>query len=290
MEDRLLHTMALGLTPQIGPITAKALVEHFGHASAVYRFLESGFTKLEGFGAKLMSALSQGRSLALRRARKELEMAKAKGISIIGYWQEDFPWRLWACPDSPLFVYGLGKPSYNQARSVCILGNNIKDAYNNRLVNYLLKGLRAYGVHVICGNDSVWERSLQSTCTALEVPSTVVLSESIYTDLKQTSEKTKTCYLSAHSHSTKPVAHQSRIKSKIMAGLSDLCIVLEAGKFDPVMEVAEMANDYHRDVAAFPGSIWRKQSYGTHFLIKTHQATLMSRVEDLGYIMGWSPL
>ena len=54
------------------------------------------------------------------------------------------------------------------------------------------------------------------------------------------------------------------------------------------MITAELANSYNRDVFAFPGRINDEFSQGCNFLIKTHRANLITKVEDIEYIMGWS--
>lgn len=288
MEDRLLYTLALGFTRGVGPMTAKALIEHFGHAGNVYRSLESGLEGLKGFGAKLMQEIKIRRNKAMAMAQKELDQAKTHGVSILGHWHPEFPKRLWRCPDSPLCVYRKGKAVYNHARTACILGSDTTSIRYHPLLRYVLKGLKKYGVMLICGNDSTWDRVLQKTSSDLQIPSTIVLSESIYAGLDPVSKDSGRSFLSGYPGSAAVSSKKQMLKNRMLAGLSDVCIVVEASKSDSALAVAEKANEYHRDVAAFPGSIWKQQSYGTHLLIKTHKAALISRMEDLGYITGWT--
>src|SRR5690606_8445363 len=50
---------------------------------------------------------------------------------------------------------------------------------------------------------------------------------------------------------------------------------------------AEIANNYNRDVCAFPGNVDSEYSAGCNLLIKSHRANLITRAEDLGYLMDW---
>jgi DNA processing protein len=56
------------------------------------------------------------------------------------------------------------------------------------------------------------------------------------------------------------------------------------------MITAEMANEYNRDVLAFPGKPQDEYSRGCNALIKKNKAHLMESVEDLIYLMGWEDL
>src|SRR5690606_34716196 len=53
------------------------------------------------------------------------------------------------------------------------------------------------------------------------------------------------------------------------------------------MITAYLANDYHKDVFAFPGRIKDTYSQGCNLLIKTHRAALIEGAADLAYVMRW---
>jgi DNA processing protein len=64
--------------------------------------------------------------------------------------------------------------------------------------------------------------------------------------------------------------------------------VVEASIKGGALITAELANSYNRDVFAFPGRINDEFSLGCNHLIKTHRANLITKVEDIEYIMGWN--
>ena len=51
-NNDLLHRIALTLVPNIGPVQAKILVDHFGNASDIFKAKKSSLDKLEGIGEK----------------------------------------------------------------------------------------------------------------------------------------------------------------------------------------------------------------------------------------------
>jgi DNA processing protein len=77
-------------------------------------------------------------------------------------------------------------------------------------------------------------------------------------------------------------------RNRIIAGLADVTIVVEANIKGGALITAELANSYNRDVFAFPGRITDEYSSGCNHLIKTNRANLITKIADLEYILGWS--
>jgi DNA processing protein len=76
-------------------------------------------------------------------------------------------------------------------------------------------------------------------------------------------------------------------RNRIVAGMSDAVGVVETRIHGGAVITAKLANSYHRDVFALPGSIHEVYSAGCNHLIKSHQAALLESIEDLAYAMGW---
>src|SRR5690606_1114512 len=86
---------------------------------------------------------------------------------------------------------------------------------------------------------------------------------------------------------TKPDRQNFPMRNRIIAGLADVTIVVEAAAKGGALITAELANSYSRDVCAFPGSLHQEFSAGCNYLIKTHRAHLVTGVKDLEYLMNW---
>jgi DNA processing protein len=76
-------------------------------------------------------------------------------------------------------------------------------------------------------------------------------------------------------------------RNRIIAGLSDVTIVVEADFKSGAIITANFANDYNREVFAVPGNIDASYSVGCNHLIKTQRAHLLTSINDLVYIMNW---
>ncbi|MEO6498772.1 MAG: DNA-protecting protein DprA, partial [Mucilaginibacter sp.] len=76
-------------------------------------------------------------------------------------------------------------------------------------------------------------------------------------------------------------------RNRIVAGMADATVVVEAGIKGGALITAEIANSYNRDVFAFPGRLGDEYSEGCNFLIRNNKAALLTCVADLAYSLGW---
>jgi DNA processing protein len=82
-------------------------------------------------------------------------------------------------------------------------------------------------------------------------------------------------------------AHSFVARNRIVAGIADVTIVIEAKEKSGALITAYYANSYHREVFALPGNICSVTSAGCHQLIKRNQAHLLTHINDLAYLMNW---
>ncbi len=76
-------------------------------------------------------------------------------------------------------------------------------------------------------------------------------------------------------------------RNRIVAGMADATVVIEASVKGGALITAEIANGYNRDVFAFPGRVGDVYSEGCNFLIRNNKAALLTCAADLAYSMGW---
>jgi DNA processing protein len=86
---------------------------------------------------------------------------------------------------------------------------------------------------------------------------------------------------------TNPDAVNFPSRNRIIAGLSDATIVVEAAQHGGALITAEIANSYNRDVFAVPGRLNDERSAGCNFLIKTNKAALIESAQDIRYLLNW---
>ena len=87
---------------------------------------------------------------------------------------------------------------------------------------------------------------------------------------------------------TKPDAHNFPARNRIIAGMCDALIVVEAAEKGGALITAEIANSYNKDVFAVPGSLGQTYSSGCNKLIRNNKATIYTSIKDLEYLLNWS--
>ena len=93
--------------------------------------------------------------------------------------------------------------------------------------------------------------------------------------------------LSEYSVFSKPVRENFPVRNRIVAGLSDATVVVESREKGGALITAELANDYNRDVFAFPGSVHQQYSAGCNALIRQQKAHLATKSSDILGMLGW---
>ena len=76
-------------------------------------------------------------------------------------------------------------------------------------------------------------------------------------------------------------------RNRIIAGLCDATVVVESATRGGALITAELANDYNRDVFAFPGRVGDDWSAGCNALIRNNKASLIESAADILKFMNW---
>jgi len=102
MND-LLYQIALTLVPNIGPVQAKILTEHFGNAENIFTASKKELENIEGIGEVRAKSLKMFNNFST--AEKEIEFVEKYKIQTLFLTDEKYPKRLLNCYDSPTILY-----------------------------------------------------------------------------------------------------------------------------------------------------------------------------------------
>ncbi len=76
-------------------------------------------------------------------------------------------------------------------------------------------------------------------------------------------------------------------RNRIVAGMSDACVLVESAARGGGLITARLSRDYNRDTFAFPGPVGAEYSEGCNQLIRDNGAALITSAEDFADAMGW---
>jgi DNA processing protein len=291
--DHKIHDLALSFTPGVGVVTLRNLVNHFGSSQAVMDASQTKLKLVDGIGDKLSVAIRSNRSAAYERAEKELTFTKKHNIQVLTLSDSAYPRRLKECYDAPSVLYYRGNADLNSSRVVSIVGSRKATFYGKNICSELVEALTAYNVIVVSGLAYGIDSFAHKASVDHQIPTVGVLGhglDQIYPasnrNLAMNMLENGGLISEFPSH-TRPDRQNFPQRNRIIAGMADVIIVVEAAIQGGALITAEIANNYNRDVCAFPGNVNQEYSAGCNFLIKSHRAHLISRAKDLEYLMNW---
>ncbi len=286
-----LHQVALTFVKNIGPTLAKSLVSHLGGAEEVFNAPKAKWLKIAGIGEKTIGQLDL--AAALTRAEQELKFIEKNEIDVLFYTDSGYPKRLKNCYDSPVLLYAKGNANLNAQHVINIVGTRNATEYGKQLCHQLIEELQQYNVLVVSGLALGIDVAAHKECVKFDIPTLGVLAHGL--DRLYPSQNRPTAekmllnggLLTEYPSGTVPDRENFPQRNRIVAGMADATIVIEAGIKGGALITAEIANSYNRDVFAFPGRVGDEYSEGCNFLIRNNKAALLTSAADLAYILGW---
>jgi DNA processing protein len=287
----LQHQIALTMIRSIGPAYAKALLAQFGDAEQIMKTPKSKLMKVHGIKEKRTGAIDFDSAMAA--AEVELNFIEKNDIRTIFYTDLDYPKRLKNCADGPVLLYAKGNIDLNRQHVVSIVGTRNATDYGRELCRQLVEELQQYDVLIVSGLASGIDVAAHKESIKQDLQTVGVLGHGLdriypYHNYS-TAEKMQTNggLLTEYPSGTMPDRENFPQRNRIVAGLADATVVIEASIKGGALITAEIANTYNRDVFAFPGRIDDEFSEGCNFLIRNNKASLLTCAADLAYSLGW---
>ncbi len=287
----LIHKIALTLIKSVGHITAKNLLAHFGEAAAIFNASRKELMQVPGIG--IATALQILETKALRDAASQLNFIEKHKIEVLFFTDDSYPRRLRDCADAPILLYYKGTASLNHPRIVSIVGTRRATAYGKMLCRQLAETLKPYDVLIVSGLAYGIDVTTHKESLACEIPTIGVLGHGLdrmYPHLHRSVAQEMLRnggLLTEFPLDTVPDKENFPKRNRIIAGIADVTVVVEATSKGGALITADIAGSYNRDVFAFPGRTTDEYSQGCNFLIKTNQAGLLNHARDLVYYLGW---
>ena len=217
---------------------------------------------------------------------KEYNAFKEKNIHFVPYFDKRYPKRLQKLEDSPYALYVKGRLPSDQRPTAAIVGARQCSPYGEAMALQFSEALAGVGVQIISGMargiDGAGQRgALNAGGTSYGVlgcgidicyPREHI---GLYMDLQKNGG-----IISEQPAGTPPLKSYFPARNRIISGLSDIVLVIEAKAKSGSLITADMALEQGKDVYALPGPIDSMLSRGCHELIRQGAGILISP-EDL---------
>lgn len=259
------------------------IIEYFGELKDAWQGTYEDFLSIKGITPSLAESIIARRNGD--KLLKEISDIESKGINIITIDNKEYPEKLKDIYDPPFILYIKGELS-RCSRYIAVVGSRKCTAYGRMVAKNISKLLSDYGIGIVSGmargidteahlgaldaNGITWA-VLGCGCDVVYPPENKNMMEEI--------EK-KGAIISEYIPGTKPYPSNFPARNRIISGLSDGVLVVEAGEKSGALITVEFALEQGRDVFAIPGSILSKPSMGTNKLIKDG-ARMVTDVTDI---------
>lgn len=293
-EQEIFYAIALTRMTGFNAQMALQLYQELGGAQAVYEHRNDMAGIAPDCTPHLAEALKNWDD-ALKRAAVEMEFIGKHGIQALTLNDPSYPARLRECTDAPVVLFYRGHADLNQPYIVDIVGTRHSTAYGHDLVQCFVRRLRelcpqvlivsglAYGID-ICAHRQALEAGYETVGVLAHGLDTIYP-----TRHRETAIQMLSCggLLTEYMTQTEPLPNNFRQRNRIVAGMSDATLVVESAYKGGALITARIAQDYGRDVFAFPGAIGAPYSEGCNKLIRDNKAALITSADDFVAAMGW---
>lgn len=287
--------IALPLLPEVGLRTAKALIEFFGSAEAVFAASETELMTIPNIRKDTMQSLMSGKAEALRRAEQEIDFIEKNSIETYYYEDENYPYRLRECPDAPILLYGKGNLNLNNGMFLSVVGTRMPSDRGKQICTEIVTALarQTNDLTIVSGLAYGIDVTAHKAALAAGIPTIIIPGHGLDRIYPQVHRQVavealeKGGILTEYMSKTEPDRQNFVARNRIIAGLSDATLVVESKLKGGSLITADMANGYSREVFAVPGRPTDVISAGCNMLIKQQKAALVESADDIAAAMQW---
>lgn len=291
--EELRYFLALALAPKVGPGIFKAILAYSGSPKRFFELPKGKVAKTPKVGQKLLELRNQVDKL-LSRADQLVEDAEKKQFNIHTSQDQNFPVRLKAQEDGAVVLFSKGKIDLNFNRSVGIVGTRSATTYGKESTKKIVESLAIYKPVIISGLAYGIDIEAHRAAMQFGLPTLAILGspiDHIYPAIhRKTAEALQEngALISEYAPGTAMVPGNFPARNRIIAGLSDALIVVEAAKKGGALITAEIAYSYNKEVFAVPGNLQSTFSEGCNKLIKQMKASIYTGPKDIAEALLWN--
>ncbi len=300
-RESLRAWLRLSLTPGVGNVTARTLLQSFGLPEAIF---ERSATDLQALVSVAVSqqlcAVPQALEDALETTWAWLQAQDSFGKRLLTLADADYPSSLMLTPDPPCLLYVLGQTQhlswlspapFKAPQAVAVVGSRNPTPQGRINAKDFAHTLAQAGLTVVSGlalgvDAAAHQGALDGGSAANPLHTVAVVGtglDRVYPQQNHTLAMriaAKGLLISEYPLNTPPHSSNFPQRNRLIAGLSQGCLVVEAATRSGSLITARQTLDMGKEVFAIPGSIHTTVAKGCHDLIK-QGAKLVDCAQDI---------
>lgn len=215
-----------------------------------------------------------------------MEWVKQQGIWYASYEEAAYPAKLRNIPDPPYGLFVKGSLPRKEVPAVAMIGARACSEYGKLVAREFAQKLAGRGVQIISGMARGIDSISQEACLKAGGSTFAVLGNGV--DICYPPEQIELYrevtgqggLISFYAPGTPPMAANFPPRNRIISGLADVILVVEARKKSGTLITVDMALEQGKEVGIIPGRITDSLSQGCHELMK-QGATVIVDPEQL---------
>lgn len=283
------YLFMLGHVPGIGAITVFKLKEYFKSFEKIWKASERMLAESNILSLKRIQILCECRK-SETKFRKEYESLEKNNIRYIAYFDDEYPMRLKPYRDRPTGLFVKGKLPDDKIPSVSVVGARNCTPYGRQISEYLACELSRNGVQIISGLalgiDSAAHRGALKgggeTFAVLGCGVNICYPREnfgLFSELEAAGG-----IVSELIPGTAPAAMNFPMRNRIISGLSDAVIIVEAREKSGSLITGDFALEQGKEVFAVPGRMNDPLSLGCNKLLQTGAAVCLGPQDVLEFL------
>jgi DNA processing protein len=290
-EEKLLAVLRLQKSKAIGDILAKKLIVTVGDVAQIFKEKSATLQKINGIGNHAIKHLFDTKNILL--AEQELAYIKKKNIQYSYFLEDDYPYNLQNCIDSPILLFKDGNINLKNDKIISIVGTRNMSSYGRDFCNKLIEDLAEYNPVIVSGFAYGVDICAHKAAVKNNLQTIAVLAhgfEQIYPKvhkkyINQLNENGG--FLTEFWSEEDPLRENFLKRNRIVAGISKATVIIESAEKGGSLVTADIANSYDKDVFAVPGRTTDIYSKGCNNLIKNNQANVLTSSKDIVKMLNW---
>lgn len=210
---------------------------------------------------------------------------------------KEFPSLLAEIPQPPKELWLMGELPPSGTVLLAVVGARKHTSYGKEACEQIITELTGYDITIVSGlalgiDAIAHEAAMKAGLRTIAVPGSGLDPKVLYprnhVQLAERILEAGGALLSEFPPDTPAAPWTFPKRNRIMAGLAEATLLIEAGEKSGTLITARLAADYNRDVLVVPGSIFSPASFGTNQFLKLG-ATPVTCGKDVLIALGFAP-
>ena len=286
-KNDLPYINAFNLIPGIGAQKLHLIDEYFEGFESAWNASKKEFEEIN-FSQKLIENITHAQKNL--NPQKEFKKLQENNIELITKNDSKFPTKLKTIKSPPFLLYVRGNKNTLNSPSITVVGSRKISDYGKHAINSIVSDVAISGITIISGLAIGTDALAHKATLEIGGATIAVLGGGIddktitprsHVNLAKQILQNSGTIVSEYPIGTQPNRGTFPARNRIMAGLADATIIIEATKKSGTLITAKHAFEFNRKLFALPGSIFAQNSLGPNMLLRDKNALPLLCSDDV---------